>query len=342
MRLSASKTNLATNKEGAYVRHAATHRADTIEAEAGRYHLHVALACPWAAGALSMIYLKGLEDVVSHSVVHPTWQRTRPEDPEDTRCGWAYRSPNDAPLSNPLGHGSYACDDALIEDPAGAVSIRDVYAAAGDTSGPFTTPALFDTKTGELVSNESTNILKLLNSAFDAVAKRPERDFYPSALATDLQTLNDELVYPHVNNGVYRSGFAQSQQAYDAAVSSLFAALEDLDGRLAKQRFLGGAKFSWLDLRLYHTLVRFDPVYVVYFKTNVKRIADYPNLLNFVRDVYQTVEPVRRATNIKHIKMHYFTSHPSLNTYGIIPASNGPDLGAAHGRGPADGVYFTH
>ena len=338
----AATTNTVANKDGAYVRHAAKHRTDAVEAEAGRYHLHVALACPWAAGALSMLYLKGLEDAISLSIVHPTWQRTRPDDPEDQHCGWVYRAPGDAPLSNPLGHGSYDCDDALIPDPAGAASIRDVYAKAGDASGPFTTPALFDKKTGKLVSNESMDILKLLNSAFDKVAKHPERNFYPGDLAGDLQALNDELVYPNVNNGVYRCGFAKSQKAYDAAVAGLFEALEDLDKRLASQRFLGGDKFSWLDLRLYHTLVRFDPVYVVYFKTNVKRIADYPNLVNFVRDVYQSVEPVRRATNIKHIKMHYYTSHPALNTYGIIPASMGPDLEAEHGRGAADGVYFTH
>ena len=258
----AATTNTVSNKDGAYVRHAAKHRTDAVEAEAGRYHLHVALACPWAAGALSMLYLKGLEDAISLSIVHPTWQRTRPEDPEDQHCGWVYRAPGDAPLSNPLGHGSYDCDDALIPDPTGAASIRDVYAKAGDASGPFTTPALFDKKTGKLVSNESMDILKLLNSAFDKVAKHPEREFYPGDLAGDLQTLNDELVYPNVNNGVYRCGFAQSQNAYDAAVAGLFEALEDLDKRLASQRFLGGDKFSWLDLRLYHTLVRFDAVYV--------------------------------------------------------------------------------
>ena len=144
----AATTNTVSNKDGAYVRHAAKHRTDAVEAEAGRYHLHVALACPWAAGALSMLYLKGLEDAISLSVVHPTWQRTRPDDPEDQHCGWVYRAPGDAPLSNPLGHGSYDCDDALIPDPTGAASIRDVYAKAGDASGPFTTPAIFDKKTG--------------------------------------------------------------------------------------------------------------------------------------------------------------------------------------------------
>ena len=182
-------TNTVANKDGAYVRHAAKHRTDAVEAEAGRYHLHVALACPWAAGALSMLYLKGLEDAISLSVVHPTWQRTRPDDPEDQHCGWVYRAPGDAPLSNPLGHGSYDCDDALIPDPTGAASIRDVYAKAGDASGPFTTPALFDKKTGKLVSNESMDILKLLNSAFDKVAKHPERTFYPGDLAGDLRAL---------------------------------------------------------------------------------------------------------------------------------------------------------
>jgi len=143
--------------------------------------------------------------------------------------------------------------------------------------------------------------------------------------------LDKEIVYHKVNNGVYRSGFAKSQAAYNTAVKDVFTALDQLETILGKRRFLGGDKFTWLDLRLYHTLVRFDPVYTVYFKTNERRIADYPNLLGFVRDVY-SIEPVRRSTNIKHIKMHYYTSHPHLNPYAIIPIHNGPDLTVAHGR----------
>eukprot|EP00629_Pelagomonadales_sp_RCC1024_P017423 CAMPEP_0119272894 /NCGR_PEP_ID=MMETSP1329-20130426/9135_1 /TAXON_ID=114041 /ORGANISM="Genus nov. species nov., Strain RCC1024" /LENGTH=336 /DNA_ID=CAMNT_0007273007 /DNA_START=215 /DNA_END=1225 /DNA_ORIENTATION=+ len=333
-------TNTAAAADGAYQRHASKHRGSAVTPEAGRYHLHVALACPWADGALSMLFLKGLEDSISYSVVHPTWQRTRPDDPSDAHCGWVYRAPGDEPLKNPLGHGSFDCDDALIPDPSGAASIRDVYAACGDTEGPFTTPALFDKQTGTLVSNESMDILQLLNKDFDALAKHPERNFYPEALDADLKALNEATVYPSINNGVYRCGFAKSQAAYDKAVGELFGALEDVNERLGTSRFLGGDQFSWLDLRLFHTLVRFDPVYTCYFKTNVKLLKDHEHLLGFVRDVYQSIEPVRRAVNMKHIKTHYYTSHPLLNTYGIIPASDGPDLSVPHGRGPADGVFF--
>mmetsp|Transcript_3403 Transcript_3403/g.10105 ORF Transcript_3403/g.10105 Transcript_3403/m.10105 type:complete len:340 (+) Transcript_3403:252-1271(+) len=333
--MSSATTNTVAGKDGSYQRHASKHRSTEVVAEAGRYHLHVALACPWADGALSLLFLKGLEDAISYSVVHPTWQRTRPDDPEDAHCGWVYRAPGDEPLSNSLGHGSFACDDALIPDPGGAASIRDVYAKIGDGSGPFTTPALVDKETGELVSNESMDILKILDSKFDAVAKHPARTFYPASLEADLEALNSATIYPNINNGVYRCGFAKSQAAYDGAVADLFGALERVDARLGESRFLGGDAFSWLDLRLFHTLVRFDPVYVVYFKTNVKRIQDFPNLLGFVRDVYQNVEPVRRSVNIEHIKMHYYTSHPTLNHYGIIPASNGPDLTVPAGRGDA-------
>jgi len=334
-------TNTVATADGSYQRHASKHRSDRVMPEAGRYHLHISLACPWADGALSMLYLKGLEDAISHSIVHPTWQRTRPDDPSDTHCGWVFKSPGDPPLASPLGYGSFDCDNALIPDPKGATSIRDVYVACGDDTGPFTTPALLDKQTGALISNESMDILKMLNSDFDALAKYPDRTFYPKELEQDLEAFNEEVVYPRINNGVYRCGFAKSQAAYDRAIGDLVGALDRVEDRLGASRFLGGEKFSWLDLRLFHTLVRFDPVYSCYFKTNVKLIKDYPNLLGFVRDAYQSFEGVRRAVNMKHIKQHYYTSHPSLNTYAIIPASDGPDLDAPHGRGSAEGLFFA-
>ena len=160
-------------------------------------------------------------------------------------------------------------------------------------------------------------------------------DLYPLDLQQELQELNDTLIYPKVNNGVYRCGFAKSQEAYDVAVTELFESLDVLEERLARSRYLGNdeksSPFTWLDLRLFNTLVRFDPVYITYFKTNQKRIVDYPNLLGFVRDVY-SMEPIKKAINMDHIKTHYFTSHPIHNTFGIIPVYNGPDLDAPHGR----------
>jgi len=266
--------------------------------------------------------------------VHPTWQRTRPDDPDDDHCGWVYRKPGDEPLANPLGHGSFPCDETLRPDTyTGVQSIRDMYNLVGDDEGPFSTPVLFDKKDRTIVSNESTEILRIFHDHLKPLAtKNEDLDMYPGgSVGQELQELNDRLVYPCINNGVYRCGFAKSQGAYDAAVAGLFAGLEELEVRLGKTRFLSGDRITWLDLRLFHTLVRFDPVYTCYFKTNVKRIADFPNLLGFVRDVY-TIEPIRRSINMSHIKTHYYTSHPHLNTFGIIPAWNGAALDVPHGR----------
>ena len=329
-------TNLRTNVKGAFNRHTSKHRSfigsPSYPASDQRYHLHIALACPWAAGALSTLYLKGLENVISHSIVHPTWAKTKPNDDNDSHHGWVFRKPGDEPLSNPLGNGSFKCDDALIPDSiTNCKSIREVYELSGDSDGPYTTPILFDKETNTIVSNESIEILRMLNNEFNDFAEKPDVDLFPTELEEELDTLNKELVYPNVNNGVYRCGFAKSQEAYDTAVSDLFSSLEVLESMLGEKRYLGGDKFTFLDLRLFHTLVRFDPVYITYFKTNKKRLVDFPNLLGFVRDVY-SIDEVKNSINLDHIKIHYFSSHPTLNTYGIIPAYDGPDLNVPHGR----------
>lgn len=337
----------ATNKEahtaldemaddGAFKRVAAGFR-DAVEKdgrfepEAGRYHLYIALACPWAAGTLAALKYKGLDDVVGYSVVHPTWARTRPDDPEDGHEGWHFRSPGDDPVPNSLGHGSNECDDALIPDSVnGAKTIRDLYDMAGDTTGKYSTPVLWCKKEKTIVCNESSEILKMFDGAFNELAKHPDRTLFPGGEeGKQLDDLN-EYIYPNVNNGVYRCGFATSQKAYGAAHADLFGSLDRLEKHLADNEargvpFLAGHSLTWIDLRLYMTLVRFDPVYVVYFKTSLKRIADYPRLLEFTRRVYAIPE-IKASTNMKHIKMHYFTSHCALNTYGIIPESNGPAL----------------
>jgi len=327
-----------TDKKGAFMRKQSKHRNivskenEEYLPESGRYHLHVALACPWANGCYAALKMKGLEDAISHSIVHPTWQKTRKDDESDAHHGWVYKSPGDDPLPNSLGHGANKCDDLLVPDTfTNAKSIREVYNLCGDEVGPFTTPILYDKKTKTIVNNESTEIMKMLNNEFNEFAKHPDVDLYPADLQDELQKLNDDHVYPKVNNGVYRCGFAKSQEAYDLAVKELFENMEMLEEKLSKQRFLGGDKFTWLDLRLFMTLARFDPVYITYFKTNIKRIADYPNLLGFVRDVYSIPE-VKANLSIDQIKTHYFTSHPVLNTYGIIPAYNGPDLTVPSGR----------
>lgn len=326
------------SKDGAYDRKPSTFRdavkaGSRFEPEAGRYHLHVALACPWACGTLSMLYLKGLEDVVSHSIVHPTWQRTEPGKKGDEHCGWVYRSPGDPPLQSVDGHGSFVCDGALKPDTvSGCSSIRELYEMAGAAPGTtYSTPVLWDSKLKTIVNNESTEILAMFNSAFGELATKADVDLYPAELEEELTALNDSTVYPSINNGVYRSGFARTQAAYEEAIDALFRALDEMEERLASRRFLTGDKFTWLDLRFFHTLVRFDPVYITYFKTNAKRIADYPNLLGFTRDVYSDAA-IARTINISHIKTHYFTSHPHLNTFAIIPTHNGPELTRPSGR----------
>jgi len=279
-----------------------------------------------------MLYLKGLTKVVSHSIVHPTWQSTRPDDDEDEHRGWVYQSPGDEPLTSSTGHGSFPCDDALKQDEVtGCASIRDVYELAGAAPGTtYSTPILWDSKEKTIVNNESSEILQIFNSAFDDLTTNASVDLFPAEHKLELQDLND-IIYTDVNNGVYRAGFARKQQAYDAAVSGLFAALDQMEARLATKRFLTGPRFTWLDLRFFHTLVRFDPVYTCYFKTNEKRIADYPNLLAYMRDIY-SIESVGRTINMEHIKTHYFSSHPQLNMFAIVPHHNGPDLTQPSGR----------
>jgi len=349
-------------------------KGGTFEPDANRYHLYVALGCPWAAGTLAALKYKGLDDVIGHSIVHPVWRRTNTntntnnpttnkddddddnDDDDDKHVGWHFRSPGDPPVTNELGHGSFECDDALIPDTInGANTIREIYENSNDTTGKYTTPVLFDTKTNTIVNNESLEILKLFddNTALGGLAKYPERKLFPdsAALVKEGDEWN-ELIYNNVNNGVYRCGFAKKQGAYEIAHTNLFDSLDTLEKHFANKHMkrstsstsstsnststdgnhnhflLSNNEFTWLDIRLYMTLVRFDPVYVVHFKTSHKKIESehYPHLLKYMRFCYQTIPAIRESTNIRHIKMHYFGSHPTLNTYGIIPVSNGPDL----------------
>lgn len=327
---------LTTNdKDGRFKRSQSKHRnsiGEDFPAEADRYHLHISLACPWACGVFALLKMKGLDHVVSHSIVHPTWGKTKPDDDNDGHSGWLFKKPGDEAFPNRLGYGSFECDDALVPDiVTNCNTVREIYESCGDFNGPFTTPILYDKKTKTIVNNESTEILRMLNFDFNDLAKHPDVDLYPIEQAEALQELNDSLVYPKLNNGVYRCGFAQSQKAYNEAIKDVFETLDKLEEKLSEIRYLGGDKFTWLDLRLFMTLVRFDPVYVTYFKTNEKRLVDYPNLLGYVRDIY-SMDAIKAVINMDHIKGHYFTSHPILNTYGIIPVYNGPDLNEPHGR----------
>lgn len=269
--------------------------------EAGRYHLYVSLACPWAHRTLIFRKLKGLEEAISLSIV----------DPYMGANGWEFGS-SEGCLPDGVNHASF---------------LHQVYTQADPSySGRVTVPVLWDREHGTIVSNESSEIIRMFNAEFDALASHPERDFYPEGLRNEIDEIN-AWVYPNVNNGVYRCGFATTQQAYEEAFTELFAALDRLEERLGRQRHLVGDRLSEADWRLFTTLVRFDAVYVGHFKCNLRRIADMPNLQRYLRALYQ-VPGVAETVNMTHIKRHYYESHRAINPTGVVPAGPELDLGA--------------
>ena len=344
-------------KTGAFIRKESAFRnfivqgdsSSRFQPEPNRYHLYVSLACPWANRCVATLYMKGLQDVIGLSITHPTWQRTRPNDANDTHTGWVFASPEDPPFKNSAGYGSFGCQGCIPDTVNGAKFVRDLYELADDTSGKYSVPVLWDKKEKTIVNNESAEIMRMFNSAFNDYAKHPEIDLFPEHLAGEIEEVN-AWVYPSINNGVYRCGFATSQEAYDVAFgyvfftvffnffrsththspiyththtySELFSALDKAEEILTKRRYIAGDVLTEADIRLFMTLIRFDPVYVVYFKTDKKCIREYPALREYVRDMYST-PGVKESINITHIKTHYFTSHPRLNAYAIIP--NGPE-----------------
>ncbi|MEE3622457.1 glutathione S-transferase family protein [Nitrospirillum sp. BR 11752] len=273
-------------------------------AEPGRYHLYVSLACPWAHRTLILRALKGLEDAISVSVVH--WRMLE--------RGWTFEE----------GPGT------VPDTVNGADALYHVYQAAdAHYSGRVTVPVLWDKQRRTIVNNESSEILRMFNSAFDTVGAKPG-DYYPAALWPEIDALNARI-YDTVNNGVYKAGFATSQAAYEEAITPLFDTLDWLEDRLSSRRFLTGDRVTEADIRLFTTLVRFDPVYVGHFKCNIRRIADYPNLSAYLRDLYQ-LPGVAGTVNFQHIKGHYYESHRTINPTGIVPVGPVQDLTAPHGR----------
>jgi putative glutathione S-transferase len=273
-------------------------------AEPGRYHLYVSLACPWAHRSVIVRALLGLEDAVSLSVVDPV---------RDGR-GWAFR---DGPGYTP--------------DPVnGFTLLREAYEATEPGyDGHVSVPVLWDRQQGRIVSNNFPDITIDLATQFGRWA-RPEPELYPPALRPEIDALSDR-VYTSVNNGVYRCGFATSQAAYDQAVNGLFTMLDELDERLATRRYLFGGQLTEADVRLWVTLARFDTVYAIHFKTSLRRLADYPNLWPYARDLYQ--QPAfGGTTNFGHIKHHYYGTHLKLNPYRIVPAGPVLDWLRPHGR----------
>jgi putative glutathione S-transferase len=275
-------------------------------AESGRYHLYVSYACPWAHRTLIFRALKGLTGHIGVSVVHP----------DMLSDGWTFET--DA-------HG--ATGDTLY----GLPFARDIYLKADPSiSGRVTVPILWDKQRETIVSNESSEIIRMFNAAFDGLTGNSD-DYWPEALRGQIEEVN-ERIYHSFNNGVYKAGFATSQEAYDAAIGPLFETMDWLEARLGSQRYLMGEQITEADWRLFTTLVRFDMVYHLHFKCNRKRVIDYPNLWGYTRDLYQ-VKGVAETVNMAHIVRHYHYSHDTINPSRILPINPVIDFLEPHGRG---------
>ena len=275
-----------------------------FRAEPGRYHLYVAFACPWANRTLIMRNLKGLERLIGVSAVNSYMGEH----------GWTF-APGPETIPDTINEVERLYELYTIADPK--------------YSGRATIPILWDKHERTIVSNESADIIRMLNSAFDRVGANGN-DYYPAELRGAIDEWN-AFIYPNLNNGVYRAGFATTQEAYEEAATGVFAALDRLDAHLATHRYLAGPRFTEADIRLFTTLIRFDPVYHGHFKCNVRRIVDYANLWGFVRDVYQ-LPGVAETVHIDFIKSHYYRSHPTVNPSRIVPLGPKLDYTSAHGR----------
>ncbi|MEW5424941.1 glutathione S-transferase family protein [Amorphus sp. 3PC139-8] len=312
-----SEERSATDTKGAFVRRGSKFRnwitkdgsagptgEGGFPATPGRYHLYVSLACPWAHRTLIFRALKGLNDQIGLSVVH--WLMAE--------NGWSFRD-GQGVIPDPIHHADAMWQVYVAADPA--------------YTGRATVPVLWDKECDTIVSNESADIIRMLNDAFDDVGAA-SGDYYPEALRPEIEAVN-ERVYETVNNGVYRAGFATTQDAYNDAVIDLFESLDWLEDRLSRQRYLVGDRLTEADVRLFTTLVRFDCVYHGHFKCNIRRVIDYPNLWNFTKDLYQR-PGFRETVDFFHIKNHYYASHRQVNPTGIVPLGPAIDFDAPHDR----------
>jgi putative glutathione S-transferase len=275
-----------------------------FKAEPGRYHLYVSLACPWAHRTLVMRKLKGLEDMVGVSIVNPYMGEN----------GWSFE-PGPGVVADPVGGADYLYQVYLRARP--------------DYSGRVTVPVLWDLERGTIVNNESSEIIRMFNSAFDGVGARPG-DYAPAELLPEIDAINARI-YDTVNNGVYKAGFATRQEAYEEAVTQLFATLDELEAKLSRQRYLVGERITEADWRLFTTLVRFDAVYYGHFKCNLRRLVDYPALWAYTRELYQW-PGIADTVDFGHIKGHYYRSHPTINPTRIVPLGPVIDFDEPHGR----------
>ena len=266
------------------------------KAETNRYHLYVSLACPWASRTLMIRTLKGLEDMISISVVHPLM----------LEHGWTFEE-GEGVIGDPIFQARY---------------LHEVYTAVKpDYTGRVTVPVLFDKKTKTIVNNESSEIIRMLNTAFDGLGAKPG-NYVPDQWLEEIDTVND-FVYHRINNGVYKAGFATKQEVYEEEVTALFAALDQMEERLAGQDYLVGNRLTEADIRLFTTLVRFDAVYFGHFKCNLKPLTAYPKLWAYTKRIYQ-LPGMAQTVNFDHIKRHYYGSHKTINPTGVIPM--GPTL----------------
>ena len=267
-----------------------------FKAEANRYHLYVSLACPWASRTLMIRTLKGLEDMISISVVHPLM----------LEHGWTFEE-GEGVIGDPIFQARY---------------LHEVYTAVKpDYTGRVTVPVLFDKKTKTIVNNESSEIIRMLNTAFDGLGAKPG-NYVPDQWLEEIDTVND-FVYHRINNGVYKAGFATKQEVYEEEVATLFEALDQMEERLADQDYLVGNRLTEADIRLFTTLVRFDSVYFGHFKCNLKPLTAYPKLWAYTKRIYQ-MPGIAQTVNFDHIKRHYYGSHKTINPTGVIPL--GPTL----------------
>ena len=275
-----------------------------FEAEAGRYHLYVSLACPWAHRTLIFRAIKQLDSMITISVVNPLM----------AQHGWTFE-PDEGVVPDHVNHASYLHQLYTLAQP--------------QYTGRVTVPVLWDKKRRTIVNNESSEIIRMLNSAFDGLGAAVG-DYYPAALRAEIDDVN-ALVYSNINNGVYRAGFATTQKAYEQAVVELFDALEKIESRLLKQRYLVGAALTEADWRLFTTLLRFDPVYYGHFKCNLRRLVDFPALWGYTRELYQ-YPGVAATVDMRHIKDHYYRSHAQINPTGVVPSGPIMDFRAPHRR----------
>ena len=306
-----------TKTEGRFVRETANFRnwitpdgaagptgEDGFAAESGRYHLYVSHACPWAHRTIIFRHIKQLASHISMSVVHPLMLEN----------GWSFDK------------DTHATGDHLF----GKNFLHEVYTHGHpQASGRVTVPVLWDKYRQKIVSNESSEIIRMFNSAFNELTNNHD-DYWPVAQRHEIEHVNQDI-YGNINNGVYKAGFARSATAYEDAVDALFAALDRMEARLDRQRYLMGKHITEADWRFFTTLVRFDPVYVGHFKCNFRRIADYPALLGYLRDLYQ-MPGIAETVVMDHIKQHYYQSHHQINPTGIVPVGPYLDYGAPHGR----------